>query len=247
MFFKKIDEIDDLIVDGKKIDFILQKYNLESLSTITMNESGKNKNSIKNNNFPSKLIKNVFSINDEEPTILINHEDKYYLIELISTDEVYKKINDTSVKQNIIGNLEKNARRKLISSFIDKINKNNFDQIDFNNLAKEKNVTIQKVKLKNINDNKILKKDLINQVYSIPEKKVFLVADIGLKESYLVFIDKIENISINQNSENYQKYLDLSKAKIKNSLFNTYDSYLNQKYKININYNALDNKKSNFK
>ena len=52
-----------------------------------------------------ELIKNVFSINDEEPTILINHGDKYYLIELISTDEVYKKINDTSVKQNIIENL----------------------------------------------------------------------------------------------------------------------------------------------
>ena len=45
LFFKKIDEIDDLIVEGNNLDFILQKYNLESFTTISLNEAGENKNS----------------------------------------------------------------------------------------------------------------------------------------------------------------------------------------------------------
>ena len=99
--------------------------------------------------------------------------------------------------------------------------------------------------MENLNDNKVLKEELVNQIYSIPEKKVFLVADMGLQESYLVYIENVENKSISQSSEDYKKYHNLSKAKIKSDLFNTYNSYLNQKYKIDINYNALDNVKSN--
>ena len=49
-----------------------------------------------------------------------------------------------------------------------------------------------------------------------------------------------ENVPINKSDDNYKKYLDLSKVEIENSLYNTYDAYLQNKYKININYNALD-------
>ena len=245
LFFKKIDEIDDLIIEGASLDFILQKYNLISSDIITLNDTGKNKSSTINDNFPTGLAKKVFEINEAEPSILTIYEDKYFLIELISTEDIYKKIKDSSVKKDIINNLKKNAKRKLISNFIDKINKNNFQQKDFNELSKEKNVITKKVKLENLNDNKVLKEELVNQIYSIPEKKVFLVADIGLQESYLVFIENVENKTISQSSEDYKKYHNLSKAKIKSDLFNTYNSYLNQKYKIDINYNALDNVKSN--
>ena len=43
LFFKKIDEIDDLIIEGASLDFILQKYNLISSDIITLNDTGKNK------------------------------------------------------------------------------------------------------------------------------------------------------------------------------------------------------------
>ena len=44
----------------------------------------------------------------------------------------------------------------------------------------------------------------------------------------------------------YEKYLNLAKEKIKNELLNTYDYYLKERYKIDINYQALDIVKSYF-
>ena len=64
--------------------------------------------------------------------------------------------------------------------------------------------------------------------------------------SHLSYIDKIENVSINENFENYKKYFDLSKNEIANDLYNTYNSYLENKYEININYQALDKTKNYF-
>ena len=79
-----------------------------------------------------------------------------------------------------------------------------------------------------------------------PKNKVIVVADIGFSESYLVYIDKIENTSIEKNTNEYEKYYKLSKVKITRNLYNTYDIYLRSKYKIDINYKALDNVKNYF-
>ena len=73
-----------------------------------------------------------------------------------------------------------------------------------------------------------------------------VIADIGLLESYLVYIKSVNNKFIDKSFEDYQKYLDLSKSKITRDLYNTYDSYLKKKYKIDINYQALDIVKNRF-
>ena len=107
-------------------------------------------------------------------------------------------------------------------------------------MSNNENVAIKKIKLKNQNDDEILKQELINQVYAYPEKMIIVVADISLRENFLIYIDKIESVSIDQNPDNYKEYFDSSQARMINSLYNTYDSYLKNKYEININYKALD-------
>ena len=96
------------------------------------------------------------------------------------------------------------------------------------------------------NDNSTLKEALVNQIYTIPEKKINLVNDIGLTENYLIYIDMIKNVSIDEKSEEYEKYLNISKIKITNGLFNTYDNFVKEKYKIDINYKALNIVKNHF-
>ena len=72
------------------------------------------------------------------------------------------------------------------------------------------------------------------------------MSDISFTENFLIYIDKIENVSIKENSENYKKYFDLSKNKLSDDLFTTYNSYLEKKYEININYQALGKTKNYF-
>ena len=162
-------------------------------------------------------------------------------------ENIKKKITDISVKKEILVNLKKQTKRKLIAEIVNKINKNNFRKIDFDKLSKDENVVIKKVKLENQNDDKIFKKELINQIYAFAENKIIVVADIGLSENFLIYIDKIENTSIDKSSDDYKKYFNLSKNKMTKSLYNTYDTYLANKYKININYKALDRIKNYFR
>ena len=241
LFFEKIDEIDDLIVEGNNLDFILNKLNLSSSLFVTVKKSDADLNKEKINGFPTNLIKNVFNISESEPTILIEKNEKFYAIELIKTEKIQKKINNNVVKKEILLNLQKQEKRKLISEIIEKINNNNFNKIDFDNFSKDKNAIVQKINLQKINDDKILKQNLVSQIYKYPENKVIIATDIGLTESFLVYIDKVKNAKIDQNLDDYEKYFTLSKVQMTSEMYNTYDIYLKNKYKIIINHKALDN------
>ena len=66
-----------------------------------------------------------------------------------------------------------------------------------------------------------------------------LIHDTTFSENYLVYINDIKNDNIDKNSADYEKYNKLSKNKIRNELYNTYDNYIKSKYKIDINYKVL--------
>ena len=118
LFFQKIDEIDDLIVDGKNLDFLLNKFNLESSTSLTFNEFDQNKKFEEYSHFPNKLIKKVFDINEPKSTILIEHKNKYFIVEIIKTENIQRQTTDQSVKDEILLNLKKQTKRKLISEII---------------------------------------------------------------------------------------------------------------------------------
>ena len=246
LFFKKIDEIDDLIFGGEKLNYIIQKFNLEKPNSFTINELGKDINSKMNKKITKDLIEKIFNIKEIEPTVLIEDKNKYFIVELVKTESIQKGIGDDFIKKEILLDLGKKTKRRLITEIIDKINKNNFNKYDFDKLSKDKNVNIKKISLDNQNDDKILKKEIVNQIYTFPEKKVIIVNDIGLSENFLIYIDKIKNVTIDENSEEYQKYFNLSKNQIVNELYNTYENYIQKKYKIDINYQALDAIKNSY-
>ena len=161
-------------------------------------------------------------------------------------DGSYIRFEDNAVKKDILSNLERIIKRKLIAQMISKINKNNFSKSDFNKLSIDENVSIKKITLENRNDNKIIKDELVNQIYSSPEKKVIIVNDIYLSENFLIFIDEVKSVTIDKNSEEYKKYQDLAKLEITGKLYDTYDKLIKTKYKIDINYQTLNTVKNYF-
>ena len=59
LFFQKIDEIDDLIFEGKNLDFLLNRFNLASATSATFNELDQDRKSETDTHFPNKLIKKI--------------------------------------------------------------------------------------------------------------------------------------------------------------------------------------------
>ena len=246
LFFKKIDEIDDAVAQGKNLNYIKKEYNLEKGKIYTLNESGMDINSKIIDDLAENLIKNIFTLSDSEPTAVMEYESKFFILEVLKTENIQREAENENVKESIKQKLTMKIKRKLISEIISKLNQDNFIKSDFNKLSKDKKVPIQKITLDNLNDNRILKNELVNQIYAFPEKKIIILNDIGLTENFLVYIDKIENTSIDEKSNEYEKYLKLSKIRVTNELFNTYDIYIKEKYKIDINYKALNTVKSYF-
>ena len=246
LFFKKIDEIDDLIMQGKKLDDIVNDYNLKKASTYTINKSGKNINSVEVDGIQKNLIKDIFSILDSDPIVIVEKKDKFFIIEILKSESLEQSLKNEDIKKKVITSLKNEKKRKVISEIITKINQKSFDKSDFDKISKEKNEEIKKILLNNREDFTILKKELVNQIYLHPEKNIIVVHDISFKEIYLIYIDEIHNVSIDEASEDYEKYMRLSKIKIANELFNTYDNHIRNKYKIDINYKALKTVKSYF-
>ena len=247
LFFEKIDKIDDYIVEGKDLNFILQTFNLDSAIEITSDEYGKDKKGNAVKNFPIKLIEKIFLQSDSDQTTLTVHENKYFVYKVLKNENVQKKINDINIKKTVLDDLKNISKRKFVTNIIDKINNNQFNKTEFDNLLEKEGTTAKKISLESLNDNKQLSENLVQQIYSYPEKKVVLVADIGLSEVYLVYIDKVENVTISKESKDHNQYLKLSRAKIITDLYEAYDSYLQKKYKVEINHSAFDNLKKNIK
>ena len=73
-----------------------------------------------------------------------------------------------------------------------------------------------------------------------------MVSDLDFAENYLIYIDKVKNVKIDSQDDEYEQYLDLSKSQIVSKLYNSYDNYLKKRYEIEINYQALDVVKNYF-
>ena len=245
-FFKKLDDIHDSIIAGEKLNSIINKYNFENANEFKINKLGEDINYIKNEKLSKELIQNIFLLSEDESTSFVELKDKYYIIEVLETEGIQNNLNNKRVADDIKKNLQSLNKRKSMSEIIGKINQNNFSKTDFDNFSINKNVPIEKINLENINDTKILEAGIVNQIYNFPEKKVSASYNIKLTENFLVYVDEIIDVYIDENSSEYKKYYKLSKISITNELFNTYDNYIKKKYKIDINDKALKTIKDYF-
>ena len=119
-----------------------------------------------------------------ELTSLFELKDKYFIVEVIKTENIQKNLENSELKKDILLKLQNESIRKLISEIISKINKNSFTKSDFYKMSKVENVAVKKITINNRNDNEILEKDLINQIYSYPEKRIIVAHDISFIKNF---------------------------------------------------------------
>ena len=84
----------------------------------------------------------------------------------------------------------------------------------------------------------------VKVLYSLPENSFTLVAD-EKNDVYLVKILKINNKKLND--KEIMQISNEVNEKIKNEIYSSYDIYLNNEYKVEINDNALERVNNFFK
>ena len=133
--------------------------------------------------------------------------------------------------------------KKKVGLDIEKISNKKFNDIDFRKISNDK---IEKIELKSINDDNKFSGESIKILYSLPVNSFTLVTD---KENniFLVKINRINTNNLFKNSDLTSEYFQKSNQNIKDELFDTFDSYIEKKYKIVVNQKSLERVKNSFK
>ena len=108
--------------------------------------------------FSDSLVAKIFNMDESDPIFLLEDENKYFIVELIKTENVEKNLNNQIVKDEVLKDLLTVSKRELISDLINKINNNKFDKVKFDKLSRDSNINIKKINLKNQNDEEAFKK-----------------------------------------------------------------------------------------
>ena len=82
-------------------------------------------------------------------------------------------------------------------------------------------------------------------LYSLPENSFALINDENNK-IYLAKVGNYENFKIDYSSEEYKSFISKENTKIRNNILKSYDYFLNDKYKVDINQLAINNVKNMF-
>ncbi len=234
-FFKKIDEIENYILNGSNIDEIGKKYNL---SLITKYKYRLEKNS-------DEILKEIYSNRNKNKLQLVDKNDYFLLFEIKNIDKILPDKSNSEFIEVVKKNLILKRKFDLHKELFKKIQDKRLNNDEFIKLSNNKNF-IKKTSIKGIIDDKIFDSDSIKLLYSLPEESFTLITD----ENNKIYLAKIKNIYLKELSKNDQKinsYMIKSNSKIMDEIYSTYDLSLNDKYKVKIFRTTLDRVKNYFR
>ena len=155
-------------------------------------------------------------------------------------------LNNEYFKNKIINDLMNLNKYELNKLLIKKINEEGFNTNKFINFAKEKKLEIENIEIKNIRDSNFFDNESLKKIYNLQENKFTFGMD-KKKQTYLLLIKNIKNKKISNYENDLQKYFFETNIHLKNNIYSSYDKYLSNKYKFEINNQTLERIKNYFK
>ena len=240
LYFKKIDEIENEILDGSEMNDFVKKFNLNILTTEDINSLKKNKTGQLSSKISDKLFVKVFNNRDLNVPSLDNIDNKYYLSEIASVKKITKTLNDKKIKDSIILQIKIQNIIKNNTEIVKDISEGKFDKNKFIKFASEKKLELKRTTIKGIKDNVNFDKDIVKEMFKIKDGDFGLITTSRLDKNYLIYSEKSSNQAFSNEGENYNKYKAKAKLEVANKIYNTYDKSMNDKYKIQINEKVIN-------
>jgi len=234
-FFKKIDDIENSILNGFNIEDIQKKYNLK-LEYF---------NNYKNDQEEDIILKEIYQKKNVDKIQLIDKNDYYLLFEISNIEKTLPNKSNLNFINRVKNNLVLKKKYDYNKDLFQKIQDKTFNEDEFLKISNGiKN--IQSIIINSLDDDKIFDKESIKLVYSLPINSFVLITDVNNK-IYLAKINNIFTKNLPKNDINNKDYLVKSNSKILDEIYSSYDLSLNRKYKVKVFKNTLDRIKNNFK
>ena len=186
VFFKKIDDIENGILDGKSFNDITSEYKEKIKNTDFLNSKRTRKDGQTFESIDLNSFKEIFEIEDKNSPKFINHNNNYYLVEILDSKNELPNLKNQKLKDSIETQLKVIAQIEKIAKLIKDINDKKFVGNDIAKLAKKNNIAVNTLTIKNINDTSKFSLKLLKRIYEFGSGSIFVLP--GDKENYLVTI-----------------------------------------------------------
>ena len=237
LFFKKISEIENNILENKNFLEIAEKYNLNNKNAFTINKSGYLINSEKSADLDQKIIEKLFNLNDNFKTDLVETKGKFYLLTLKKIIPPKSLMLNEKTKKFIINDMKLKKLSEKIKSINNEIKEAKKDL--FEEIQKKENLTLKEIFFKSrFEANKLFSQSNIQQIFQKKLKENLLLETNG--EFYLVKVNKESYSADTISAEKKQLYEKQVISDFSNQILFLFDKILNEKYKVKINEKVLN-------
>ena len=237
-YFKRIDEIENGILDGKKVNDFTQEFNL-SLKTI--NETDRNKKNKLGQDIiklEDGLFERMFNVEANKAS-LINLNNKYFLSEVESINQITRDLEDKEIRDAITSQLKIKYIAESNIKIVKQLSEGKFKKEQFDNFSKENNISIKNTTLKNLEDETIFNKDIIREIFKVKDNELQLITDSTLTKNYIIYSVKTEFPPFDKNNKKFTEYETKAKLGFSNQIYGTFDAAVNERYDVKINEKVL--------
>ena len=180
------------------------------------------------------IIQKSFYLNDQITSELIEVKGSFYLIGI---NEIVKKkplILNNEVKKNIINKIKKTNINSKANFLINKIKEQNL----FDQLISKKKKTVKQLDLKNrLEKNKTFSPNQIQQIFNLKKNELLVVKG---PKNYLIKAIDTSYDRTKSNDEMDKLYERQVAMNFDEQIMQSFDRFLNNKYKVKINQKVLD-------
>jgi len=230
-FFDKIDQIENSILNGVEFDSIISELNINTTKVEDYKYSDTSNN----------IQKKIYEVRNNDFDIFEEGEN-YIIYKIESLKKKKPNLNDNQIRKEIIELVVQKNKFDYNKNILEKIKNDKFTKQDFLELGKDQ---IQSLKFNSIKDNNKFEINSVQMLYSLPLDSFTLINDDN-KNIYLAKINNYDEINIEMNSEDFEKFSNKENMEIRNNILKSYDLLINQKYNVDINQVAINNVKNLF-
>ena len=243
-FFKKLDILENKVLDGNSFNDIVNENNLKVISINSINSKKKDRSN-KLVNITENLFKIVYSMKEKVPEVIVIG-NKYYLAEVKSAVKKYKSVTDPSVKKAINEQLKFKKKIESNSAILKEIGISGFGKTEFEKFARKNNLTINDYEISNLKQNDVFTEGIIKRIFLTKDGTANLITNSTLSKNFLVLSIKTNYKKLADKTNDFERYEAKARLRLINQIYKVFDESLNKKYNVEINQRTIDRIKNSF-
>ena len=245
-FFKKLDLIENNILDGQTFDETINNENLKVNLIKKINAKKENENKEKINSLSDNLFKKIYNLSNLKSPEVINIDNKYFLAEVLSINKINRPIDDPEVQEALIAQLNFKNKIENNTSILKDISMGAINKEKFKKFATDHELEIKNYKINNLKQNEIFSENVIKRIFLTKDGEVDLITNNTLTKSFLILAVNTQFKNLKKDSNEYEQYEAKARLSLINKIYQTHDNSLNEKYKVELNKKTIERVKNSF-